>query len=419
MAYPIVDVQLPAADEFPTLTLAERDRRYAALRAWMSQDGLDALVVFGSSRDGYDRYLTNEQLGTVAVLTRDTSVVIGRYPLARLDPSGAAYERWVDDVRPGFVPQVLRGVLDEHGLTTGSTVGVVGLTGLGFGADHGWIPYTTWHEVLTLLPGVTFVDAGATFERMALVKSPEERQMVRKAAAIGEAACEAFVAAARVGARETEVAAATLAATVAGGGWWYEPIICFRAGRDRFSWGRPEWIGMGGGGQVLQAGDSVAAELFNFYGGFETQQQIEAHLGEPDPLVRRLEATCHESYYAGLDVLARPGATFDELCDAMMQPMLRDGFWNTGPQVHGVGPCWPNSATHVNTASDPMFEGLVLPPVKPQDGDIELAPGMAFAFEPNAIHQYRRICIGGTVMLTEDGIEELNQLAKTVQVVQP
>jgi Xaa-Pro dipeptidase len=419
MAYPIVDALLPAADEFPTLSLAERDRRYAALRAQMSRDGLDALVVFGGSRDTYDRYLSNEPLGTVAVLTASTAVVVGRYPLARLDPSGARYERWVDDVRPGAVPEVLRGILDEHGLTTGSTVGVVGLTGLGFGADHGWIPYTTWHEVLTLLPGVTFVDAGGWFERMTLVKSPEERVLVRKAAAIGEAACEAFVAAARVGARETEVAAATLSATVAAGGWWYEPVICFRAGRDRFSWGRPEWIGMGGGGHVLQAGDSVAAELFNFYGGFETQQQIEAHLGEPDALSRRLEEVCAQAYQDGLDVLARPGATFDELADAMMQPMVQNGFWNTGPQVHGVGPCWPNSATHVNTASDPIFDGLVLPPVKPQDGDIELAPGMAFAFEPNAIHQHRRICIGGTVMLTEDGIEELNQLAKTVQVVQP
>ena len=419
MAYPIVDVTLPAANEFPTLSLTERDRRYTALRAQMSRDGLDALVVFGGGRDTYDRYISNEPLGTVAVLTATTATVVGRYPLARLDPSGAQYERWVDDVRPGFVPQVLRDLLDEHGLATGSTVGVVGLSGIGFGADHGWIPYTMWHEVLAVLPAVTFLDAGGWFERMTLVKSPEERVMVRKAAAIGEAACEAFVAAAQVGARETEVAAATLAATVAGGGWWYEPVICFRAGRDRFSWGRPEWIGMGGGGRVLQPGDSVAAELFNFYGGFETQQQIEAHLGEPDALTRKLEEVCIQAYHDGLDVLARPGATFDELADAMMQPMLSNGYWNTGPQIHGVGPCWPNSATHVNTGSDPMFDGLSLPPVKPQDGDIELAPGMAFAFEPNAIHQYRRICVGGTVLLTEDGIEELNQLAKTVQVVQP
>ncbi|GMA24118.1 putative peptidase [Luteimicrobium album] len=417
MTYPIIAPLLPPSDDFPMLSLAERDRRYGALRAGMSRDGLDALVVFGNGRDGYDRYISNEQLGTVAVLTATTATVIGRYPLARLDPSGDRYERWVDDVRQGPVPEVLRDLLAEHGLGKGATVGVVGLTGLGFGADDGWIAYTTWHRVLELLPAVRFVDAGGDFERMALVKSPEERAMVRKAAAIGEMACAAFVDATRPGVRETEVAAAALGATIAAGGWSYDPVVCFRAGRDRFSWGRPEWIGMGGGGRVLVAGDSAAAELFSFYGGFETQQQIEAHIGELDSIARALEATCHESYDAGLAVLARPGATFDELAEAMMAPMLRDGFWNTGPQVHGVGPCWPNTATHVNTQGDPMFDGLALPPVKPQDGDIELAPGMAFAFEPNAIRGHRRICIGGTVMLTEDGIEELNTLAKTVHVV--
>jgi len=46
--------------EFPTLTTAERDRRYAAVRALMDRAGLDAVLVSGQGRDQLDRYLTNE-----------------------------------------------------------------------------------------------------------------------------------------------------------------------------------------------------------------------------------------------------------------------------------------------------------------------------------------------------------------------
>ncbi|MDF2556119.1 MAG: hypothetical protein K0R60_2014, partial [Microbacterium sp.] len=43
--------------------------------------------------------------------------------------------------------------------------------------------------------------------------------------------------------------------------------------------------------------------------------------------------------------------------------------------------------------------------------------GVAFAFEPNALRDGKRVCIGGTVMLTDRGIEELNTIPNRLVVV--
>ena len=40
-----------------------------------------------------------------------------------------------------------------------------------------------------------------------------------------------------------------------------------------------------------------------------------------------------------------------------------------------------------------------------------IEPGMVFAFEPNACWESHRVNIGGTVVVTEQGCEELNTIA--------
>lgn len=49
------------------------------------------------------------------------------------------------------------------------------------------------------------------------------------------------------------------------------------------------------------------------------------------------------------------------------------------------------------------------PPRVLQPGDV-IKPGMTFAFEPNACLGRRRVNIGGTVVATERGCEELNEI---------
>ncbi|MET4159537.1 M24 family metallopeptidase [Agromyces sp. PvR057] len=406
------------SDVFPTLSLAERDRRWRLVRDFTSQQGLDGLVVFGWGRNANDSYFTNEESHAIVLMTgaEDPMMFLGDVPINRYDGAGARYERWVENWKHGNPIGSLAEEIRSRGLA-GANLGVVGLSSRAVGQWAGVVPFSTWNRVLAELPQVTWVDVADAFETLTLVKSAEEQEMVRKAASLGEAASAAYVAATRIGALESEVTAAAVNAIIGGGGWMRAPFILERAGKHRFGWGQPEWFGMGGKPHTLERGDSIASELFAYYGGFESQQQIDVVIGEPDRLLRELEEVCLESYQAGMAAL-RPGIRFSELAEIMDEPLKRSGTWNTGPMVQTVAPVIFNSATRINPGVDPALAHLpALPSGVGLDGDFEITEGVAFAFEPNALRDGRRVCIGGTVMLTDRGIEELNTIANRLVVV--
>jgi Xaa-Pro aminopeptidase len=166
----------------------------------------------------------------------------------------------------------------------------------------------------------------------------------------------------------------------------------------------------------LQRGDTIAAEIFSFYGGIESQQQIDVSIGEADRLLRELEGVCLESYAAGLDAL-RPGLRFSELAAIMEEPLKKSRTWNTGPMVQTVPPIY-NSATRLRPELDPALSHLEkLPLGVGLDGDFVIEEGHAFAFEPNALRDGKRVCIGGTVLLGPSGVEELNSIPNRLNVI--
>jgi Xaa-Pro aminopeptidase len=405
-------IETSAELNFPTLSLAERDRRWAILRALCDEHGLAGLVVVGTGRDQLDHYLVNEsQRGTV-VLPREGDPVYlvrsGNYPYGRFDAYGVAYERWVDEIRAGTSAPQVAAVLRELGLAD-QRLGVVGLTSTSVGEAAGTIPYTLWQQVLEELPEVTWVDVAREVERVTLVKSTEEIALLRKAAELGEATCAAFYGAVAPGVRESQVAAAALSTLIAGGGWTMMPTLLLRSGTEALGWTRPEWISMGGGSRRLQDGDVIGAELFSCYAGVESQQQIVVSVGEPDAEHAFLAEVARVSYDAGLAAL-HPGSTFAEVCDAMHAPLEHAGCWSMGPLVQTVAPVMFNSAMYVGVDGPGAPTDIEHHTTVPRDGDVAIEPGMAFAMEPNALRGKQRICVGGTVLVTEEGAEELNTL---------
>lgn len=402
----------------PHLSIAERDRRWDALRGMMTQDDLEALLVVGAGRDKWDRYVSGEALAGAVLLGRTGPGVylLGKFPLERFDSIGRQVERWIEDFRVGPLPALLATVLAECGLAAGR-IGVVGLSSRSIGAHQGTIPFGLWDGVLSACPDVDFTDVADPFERLALVKGEEERAMVRHAALIGEAACEEFVAACRSGALESEPVAAALAATVSRGGWLMDPTIISRSGPGAFAWSPAEWTHMGGGSRILGEGDLVAAELFSCYGGYETQQQIQVSIGEPSQNVRFLVQVVEEAQRTALALL-RPGILFSEVCDQVRQVVLDAGCWSTGPVLQTVSPVMFNDGTHENMRADPFLADLPrLPDPVPRDGDFVIEKGIAFAVQPNAIRGGDRICLGGTVLISDDGVEQLNDVPTRLQIV--
>ncbi len=403
--------------DYPTLSLKERDRRWAAIRALLAKEGLDGVVVFGSGRDNADAYLTNEAKGALVLLTpeEDPVLYVGDVPLNRFDAQAHRWERWVDNWVSGDPLEELFSGIRERGLDH-ARLGVVGLTSRMVGEWAGTISHTTWTRVLGALPKVQWVDIADAYESIAIIKSAEERVLLRKAAELGEDACRAFVETARAGGNEHEIAAASFQAIIAGGGWVRWPFMLERAGASMFAWSVPEWFESGGAPRVLAPGDTIAAEIFAFYGGIESQQQIDVSVGEPSPLLRDLEAVCIDSYQAGLAAL-KPGMLFSELARIMEEPLHRSRTWNTGPMVQTVSPIY-NSATRLHPDVDGALAHLPkLPSGVGIDGDFVIQEGHAFAFEPNALRDGQRVCIGGTILLGENGPEELNSIPNRLNVI--
>ncbi|GAA3764787.1 M24 family metallopeptidase [Microbacterium kribbense] len=404
-------------DQYPTLSLAERDRRWQNVREMLVREELDGVVVFGNGRNVADSYLTNEARKSITLLTLDDDPVmfLGDVPLDRYDVPGPRWPRWVADWVAGDPIGNLVAHVRARGLAA-SRLGIVGLTSRAVGEWAGVVSHTTWKRVDAALPDVRWADVADTYESMAIILGDEEQAMLRKAAQLGERGCAAFVGAARERRNEHEIAAASFQAIIAGGGWVRSPFMLERAGASMFAWAVPEWFAMGGAPHILQPGDTIAAEIFAFYGGIESQQQIDVSIGEPSPLLRELEKVCRDSYEAGLAAL-RPGMRFSELAAIMEAPLHSSKTWNTGPMVQTVPPIY-NSGTRLNPGVDPALAVLPqLPLGVGLDGDFVIEVGHAFAFEPNAVRDGQRVCVGGTVLLSDRGVEELNTLPNHLVVV--
>lgn len=400
-------------DHYPTLSLAERDRRWAVARRVMDVTGVDALVVLGlRSRENFDAWFTNEALGGIVVMPRSADpmyLTTGHIRvLSRHDCVGGQRERWVSDIRVGEVARNMQEFLLQHRLVH-ARIGVVGLDAVFVTEPLGLAPHAIWKQVTEALPAVHFVDVSMAFANALLPRSAEELVLLRRAAAIGEVATRAFVEKAVPGARESDAYAAVMQAIYALGGNVTLPTMIMRSGPESMGWFAPEWLWMGGEPRRLERGDMIAAEIFPTYAGMESQQQLAVSIGPATPMQKMLGAVARESYEAGLQAI-RPGATFSQLCERMQQPLTAAGCWNIGPLVQTV-PVIYNSAQMLGTDKQPGLAGIPLPPAVPMTGDFEIQEGMVFAMEPNALRNKERVCIGGTVVVTADGCEELNVLA--------
>ena len=95
----------------------------------------------------------------------------------------------------------------------------------------------------------------------------------------------------------------------------------------------------------------------------------------------------------------------------MEEPLKSAGCWGYTPLVHSLGPHFRPAAR--STRAGPArvrFAGASAIRAR----QAVLAPGMVPAFEPNACISHHRVNIGGTVIVTATGCEELNHLPTSV-----
>lgn len=400
----------------PVLSFAERDRRWARVRALMRERALDGVLVAGfRSREMYESYISDDyNEGCVLFPLEGAPVVVTWAHLRVLRARWSAqrgHALWVDDYRVATSGTAVAALVEEMRLGR-SRLGVVGLSSQAPTEIYGAIPANFWAEFSTALPQARFEDISEEFSHLMLVKSDEEMAQMRYAARAAEAACRAIidVTAPGVG-EEVIIAEATREMLLYGIGLRY-PMIVMNSGPHTLSWGPPRWTTRGEAPRVLARGDLVQAELMPMCGNQEIQVQMTVALDPIDETNQKCERVARAAYEAGLKAL-KPGIAFSDLVAAMEEPLKAAGCWAYTPLVHSVGPHFLAGRSRINMEKVDLGIHFVGKPAARERSAI-LQPGMVFAFEPNACLGEHRVNIGGTVIVTDKGCEELNQIPTTV-----
>src|SRR5271154_4888705 len=400
----------------PVLSMAERDRRWASVRGLMRERGLDGLLVAGfRSREMYETYISDDYNEGCVIFPLEGDPVVITWAYLRVMRARWSQERgttlWVDDYRVSTSGTGVAEVFREKHLAEGS-LGVVGLSSQAPTEIYGAIPANFWMELTAALPEARWEDISEEFSHLMLVKSDEELAQVRYAARAAEAACRAIVDVTAPGVGEEVVFAEATREMLRHGIGIRYPMIVMNSGPHTLSWGPPRWTTSGEAPRILARDDLVQAELMPLCGNQEVQVQMTVALDPLDETNLKCERVARASYDAGIKAL-KPGMTFADLLAAMEEPLKSAGCWGYTPLVHSLGPHFLAGRTLVNQDQvnlDVRYAGANTA----RQRKAVLQPGMVFAFEPNACIGNHRVNIGGTVIVTATGCEELNHIPTTV-----
>ena len=406
--------------EKPILTSKERDRRWKLVRDMMKTKGLDCLIVAGlNGREKFESYLSNDYTQGIVIFPIEGDPIYLTWASSRItrhmENCLRGIQPWIKDWRVGVSGPVIVELLKEKGFDS-SYIGVVGIETSGPGEPEGFIPYKTWSYILERLPKVTFIDVSQSFAEIVFIKSEEEIALVRYSAWIGEMACQAMLEITKPGVSESEICGEIMKVIISNGASPQSPALILHSGVDNTSWGPPIWFYQAQQPRILQEGDVVQAEIFPWYGGIETQQQMCIAIKPIHPINQKLSEIARNVYEIGLKFL-RPGKKFKDVVEAMELPITEAGCWHLTPLIHSLSPLMWVGYSNVRIEQLPGISNYkATNPVPIIGGDLIIKPGMVFELEPNACQGKYRINIGGTVLVTETGVEELNNLPTKMQI---
>lgn len=384
-------------------SLAERDRRWNAVRAAAAQAGFDCIFVpltvdpdnLRTSSAGQRglrsdcRYLTQMENAAI-ILPTD-----GRPPIV-VNDRGRGND-WVPEARAvgreeraSWGPAMAQALLDA-GLER-ARIGVSGLKGgkvTHARAFEGVINHSSYAEALRRLPNATFEDATDVVGFVRYVKSDEEIACLRRATEIAEAGIDEMVAVAQPGVDE-----AYLYARVT--------VKLLEHGSDHYHWAlKTGPLGEEGHrtteppiGRRLQAGTLITNEVSAIWGDMVAQEDQPILLGPVPEQWRPVIDMQAELFEAGLEMM-RPGTSFGDFIDF----------------VNGFGPRRGLKSLTLLHGRGMGNDGPLLTPraLGERLRDVPFEKGNAWVWKPYGMSADERIefVCGGDVVVTERGGEKL------------
>jgi Xaa-Pro aminopeptidase len=396
---------------YPRFSLAERDRRWRAVRESMAAHNLDVIVTPQNSGHSADyqantRYLTHcgggePDLAAVFPLAGEVTAIA-----TSAAPRWPTVQDWVSDVREArrnygqAIVERLRELSVER-----RRIGITGLGEVeGTRTPEGTIFYGTWKQIREAFPHAELVDATAILDEVRYVKSEEEIEVLAKSNAINELAIEAEIEAAKVGVKDWEVWAAVHYAMTRNGSEL--PIHCFWvSGKNpKRTLTRPSM-------RLLERGDVIINELEASWIGYRAQAVHPVFVEVIDPVQAELIKVQREVFTRVVENL-KPGVTVGELAE-LTKTTVEKSAPKSGPAAGARG----ELNMHGRGQGD---DGPIITPhaKSPKQLAVAMRENMVFILKPSAISaDGEHICQwGDTVVVTKGGGRRLGKRAHALAV---
>ncbi len=311
------------------ISTAELERRWKAVRAAMAKDKIDVLLVQNNNdhMGGYVKYFTdmpatNGYPNTVIFPRDDEMTVVGQGPFGGGEATAQGSQTWrgvkrilttpsyasayyTRDYDPELAAQALKPFAK-------GSIGIVGTYQMSFAL----LDY-----VKRAFPDAAYVDASDLVDRIKVIKSAEEMELVKRAALMQDGAMRAAFAAVKPGMRDVEVAAVAQHYSLCHGS---ENGIYLCASMPL---GKPsKFANRHLQNRVIQQGDQIALLVEdNGPGGMYTELGRSCVVGTKVPQAMKDElAFCMESRKLTLDLL-KPRAACKDIWDAFNAFMRKNG----------------------------------------------------------------------------------------------
>ena len=402
---------MPELYPYPRFSLAERDRRWKAVREAMRRQNLDVIVTPQNSGHSADyqantRYLTHcgggePDLAAVFPLEGEVTAIA-----TSAAPRWPTVQDWTKDVREArrnygrAIVERLKELKVERGR--------IGITGLGeiegTRTPEGTILYGTWKQIRGAFPNAELLDATAILDEVRYVKSQEEIDVLARSMEINELAIRAEIETAKVGVKDWEVWAAAHYAMTRNGSEL--PIHCFWvSGKNpKRTLTRPSM-------RLLERGDVIINELEASWIGYRAQAVQPVFVEVIDSVQAELIKVQREIFNRVVESL-KPGVTVGELAE-LTKKTAESAAPKSGPAAGARG----ELNMHGRGQGD---DGPIITPhaKSPRQLAVAMRANMVFICKPAAISANGEyICQwGDTVVVTQKGGRRLGKRAHKLAV---
>ncbi len=366
-------------------SLAERDRRWHAVRAGAAQAGLDCILVpLGNGIDA--RYMTQLRCSAM-VLPSD-----GRAPIIIADRSSK--NDWVPDPwqtgREWAEP--MGEALGDLGFAR-ARIGVAGLKGgrlTHCDSIDGVVNHTALATALSKVPDARIEDATDVIGLVRAVKSAEELQFVRRSAEVAAAGVDELIKLARPGVDAGIFYSDVLAKMLSLRSEYFPMALTL----DAIGTMKPRRYSNPPIGRRLEAGALITSEINAIMGAQLTQVCQPVLLGEVPQAWKAVIALQREVYEAGLQMI-KPGVSFGALEEFVTGFGEKRGM-KTILQMHGCG----------YGDDGPLFTHRVK---NERARELSIQENNVFVWKPMAQSADGKVqfAFGGPVIATANGCESL------------